>query len=265
MTLKIDRKAFFDGVRKEKFFGPRLSQEVVANLTTILDAIEDEPLVSNSSDVAYIFATVYGESYHARKNPGMNPVREGFTLTDKGARQAVGNLFRKGKIRVNYAAPDPQTGLSYYGRGYAQITWAKNYIRLGDDIGVDLYHNPDFALQKPVAAKLLVYGMVHGAYTGKALHSYAPYRYVAMRAIINGSDRAETFASHAKRFQHCVKFDITDGHPDDNAALILAGEPVAVRLNDPLPPLPVDTSTSTEYTPSFWSKVWATVVSTFSV
>lgn len=257
MTLKVNRKEFFDRVRKEKLFGPRLSQDVVANLTVILDAIEDEERINSVSDAAYIFATAYGEAYHSKKNPGLNPVREGFTLTDKGARQAVGNLFRKGKIRVNYAAPDPQTGLSYYGRGYAQITWAKNYIRLGDDIGVDLYHSPDLALSQAVAAKLLVYGMTHGSYTGKALRDYAPYDFSAMRHIINGSDRASTFASHAKRFQACIVWDITDGTPAQNGKLIVAGEPVSVRLNDPLPPLPVDTTPLPEYTSGFWAKLWA--------
>ncbi len=39
-------------------------------------------------------------------------------------------MFREG-ISKNYALPDPRTGLSYFGRGYVQLTWYDNYLKEG--------------------------------------------------------------------------------------------------------------------------------------
>lgn len=60
----------------------------------------------------------------------------------------------------------------YYGRGFVQITWKKNYEKLGDVLGVNLVDFPDKALNTNIAADIIVIGMVKGLFTGKKLLQY---------------------------------------------------------------------------------------------
>src|SRR5689334_9402292 len=83
MTRKIiDRKAFFDHVRKS-LFGGQLSKSQVANMSAILDAIEACG-IQNSFHAAHPLATAFIEV-----GRNMAPIREGFKLTDAAARKYV--------------------------------------------------------------------------------------------------------------------------------------------------------------------------------
>jgi predicted chitinase len=42
----------------------------------------------------------------------------------------------------------------YYGRGYIQLTWQKNYAAAGKALGVDLLGSPGLALEPAIAAKI---------------------------------------------------------------------------------------------------------------
>ncbi|TOE35570.1 hypothetical protein CGJ43_25525, partial [Vibrio parahaemolyticus] len=57
--------------------------------------------------LAYVLATTYHETGHT-----MKPIEE----------------WGKGQGRP-YGEPDPETGQTYYGRGYVQLTWLANYIK----------------------------------------------------------------------------------------------------------------------------------------
>lgn len=90
----------------------------------------------------------------------------------------------------------------YYGRGFVQLTWKRNYERFGNLLGIDLVNNPDLALQPDVAAKILVIGMRDGLFTGRRLSHYfragkAPQWYSA-RQIVNGTFHADRVAAAAK-------------------------------------------------------------------
>ena len=65
-----------------------------------------------------------------------------------------------------YHLPDPVTGQVYYGRGYVQLTWAENYKKMGQAIGMGdrLYRNPDLVLDPEIAAKILFVGMIKGKF-----------------------------------------------------------------------------------------------------
>lgn len=203
MTLN---KAFFDSVREQYLFGPVLTQGVVDTLIGISD-FSNKSGVSDKNHLAYIFATALHESYSPSKNSDWLPPREGFAKTNEGAVAAVTALYNKGIIRYNYALPDKVTGLNYYGRGYVQCTFPENYKRMGERLGVDLYGNPDLMLDRGVAVKALVIGMVEGLYTGKKLSDYdsdSGFDFVEARRIINGKDRAEHIADIACKFLNSI-------------------------------------------------------------
>lgn len=155
--LKVNRTKFFNRVRGS-LFGGSLSLGQVENMEYILDAIE-AAWITNPYWAGYILATPYWEV--GRK---MAPVREGFAVSDQGARTAVTRLFNSGKIKTNYGLPDKRTGKSYYGRGYVQLTHYLNYLKTGTAIGEDLVNNPDLMLDPKISARAMVWGMRTGAY-----------------------------------------------------------------------------------------------------
>ena len=101
-------------------------------------------------------------------------------------------------------------GVKYAGRGLVQLTGARNYRTAGKRLGIDLLGNPDLALQPDVAARILIWGMGTGAFTGKALADYLPgwlgtrEQFKQARRIINGTDKADMIAGHAMRFQEAL-------------------------------------------------------------
>ena len=181
--MKIDRGKFFAGVRSRIHRG-RLYPNQVASYEAILDTAEAEG-ITDPRHLAYIFATTRGEVGTA-----MQPVRE----------------IGMGRGRA-YGKPT-LTGHSYYGRGFVQITWERNYRAIGMMLGLDLVSNPDLALDRAVAAKILVRGMKAGAFTGKSLTTFINAEtcdFVSARKIINGTDRADEFAGYATEYLKAIQ------------------------------------------------------------
>ena len=94
----------------------------------------------------------------------------------------------------------------YYGRGYAQITWLKNYLANGKAIGLDeqLAIDPSKALDPSTAYQLMSQGMRNGTFTGVSLSHYiagAKCDYFNARRIINGTDRAAEIANTAETLE----------------------------------------------------------------
>lgn len=92
-------------------------------------------------------------------------------------------------------------GKRYKGRGYVQITGRNNYTNWGKRLHMNLVGNPVLAERPEVAAKILVQGMRDGSFTGKGLGDYfkgGKADFVGARAIVNGSDKAGTFAATAR-------------------------------------------------------------------
>lgn len=222
---RLDRKRFFDAIRP-LFKG--LSQSQVDGINRLLDAFLLHALVLDRRHLAYILATSLHET--GRR---MQPVREGFAKTDAGARAAVANLFARGKISRNYALPN-EAGRSFYGRGDVQLTHEDNYRRMGRLLGIDLADNPDLALVAAISARILIEGITRGLslkgdFTGRAIEDYIAGNrcdYVGARRTVNGTDKAETIAGYARRFE---------------AALIAGGMPlIGTRLPDALGKTPID-------------------------
>ncbi len=130
-------------------------------------------------EAAYVLATAFWESART-----MEPVREAFWKSDG---------WRKDNLRY----------YPWFGRGYVQLTWERNYRHAGKQLGVDLTTDPDVAMRPDIAVKVLVLGMVEGWFTGKKLSDYfgagrADYRNA--RRIINGIDKADTITTIAREY-----------------------------------------------------------------
>jgi putative chitinase len=210
----IDRQRFYEAIRADRGIFPRgVAQSAVTTIDAMLDEWDRREL-NDLRWLAYMLATIRGECGDA-----MAPVREGFTKTDAEARAFVR------RQRYPYAAV--VNGNVYYGRGLVQLTWERNYVVMGRLLGIDLHNNPDLALVPDIAVQILFEGMLRGEsgkgdFTGKSLEDYfngTREDWLNARRIINGTDKASTFAAWGKRF---------------HAALVSAYESVAVSFSRPV-------------------------------
>lgn len=149
----MDRAFFFDWIRP--LFGGSLEQSQVDGMNYILNAWEAEPKYSDDLRwLAYALATTFHETAQT-----MQPIEE----YGRGA-------------GMPYGVPDPQTGQTYYGRGFVQLTWHENYATADKEIGLtgdaSLVWNADNALDPAIAAEVMFRGMVEGWFTGKQLDQY---------------------------------------------------------------------------------------------
>jgi putative chitinase len=180
--VPIDRDKFFARARASVFHGD-MSQSQVDGTNDLLDAFEAyyAPQEGDVRWLAYELATAFHETAFT-----MLPVAE----------------IGRGHSRP-YGKPDPDTKQIYYGRGYVQLTWKYNYAKMSTICGVDLVANPDLALRPDLAAKIMLYGMSMGSFTGRKLADYiTPHSidFLSARAIINGKDCEAQIAAYARNF-----------------------------------------------------------------
>lgn len=177
----FDPAAFFAGIRGA--FGP-LSQDQVDGFSAVLAALKGW----DRTWVAYALATAWHETAKT-----MQPIKElGGPAYFTRMYDINGDRPAKARELGNLAAGD---GARYAGRGYVQLTGKTNYARYG------IADSPDDAMKPDVAAKILRDGMEAGRFTGKKLADYLPGDYFNARRIINGLDKAEAIATHAKGFE----------------------------------------------------------------
>lgn len=182
--MKFDRKTFFDSFRP--FYKNKrgvLDASTVQAVEFLLDAFENQNIITSIPQIAYCWGTIAHETDWKFK-----PIRE--------YRAKVGSKGRANQDRYWL------TG--YYGRGYVQITWKRNYKLLGSKIGVDLVNSPDLALKPEVAFKILIVGMSQGLFTGKKLSDYiygVKKDYEGARKVINGTDKKDLIAGYAEAFE----------------------------------------------------------------
>ncbi|GAB3325435.1 hypothetical protein GCM10027299_23540 [Larkinella ripae] len=197
--LSFNRKKFFDTYRNR--FG-KLTQSLVDALDFLIDQIEQDERFSDSEkdrrQLAYCLATFKWETAHT-----MEPIDE-FGSTDRFNR-LYGPETKVGRVLGNTQAGD---GARFKGRGYVQLTGRNNYKRAGALLGVDLISNPDLAKKPELAYRIAVQGMKEGWFTGKRLDQFikdqVPPEYEKARSIINGTDKAQTIADMARRFDEVL-------------------------------------------------------------
>ena len=110
----FNRDVFFNAVRGSLFHGG-MTQPQVDGMNAILDAWEENPRSDNLRHLAYPLATTAHETGFT-----MQPIEE----------------YGKGQ-GMEYGKKDPETGQTYYGRGYVQLTWRDNYARADKELGFE--------------------------------------------------------------------------------------------------------------------------------
>jgi putative chitinase len=178
-VIRFDRKVFFDAVRQKPFRG-KLTQEQVDGMEFLLGAWEDSPESPDLRHFAYMLATTFWETART-----MQPIEE----------------FGKGAGH-SYGRPDPETGQTYYGRGYVQLTWRDNYRRASSQLGLtggpkDLEWHAEKALDHAIAWDVMSEGMMEGWFTGKKLPDYfnaSTDNSIGARRIINPDDKGRLIA-----------------------------------------------------------------------
>jgi hypothetical protein len=137
----------------------------------------------------------------------------------------------------------------YFGRGFVQLTWLKNYQKYNDLLQLDMVANPTIACRSDVALFILVHGCYYGVFTGRGFndyHSSGPDDFSDMRAIVNGSDRSELIASYARKFLSAnLAGNKTEVKPSKTPLQVLKDKqkplespPVVLDASEPALPLP---------------------------
>lgn len=204
-------EAFFDHIRS-RIFGGRLRQSQVDGINAILNATVGLPI----SHRAYILATAAFETAWT-----VQPIRE----------------YGQGKGRT-YGKPGKHGGQIAYGRGFAQLTWDRNYEKADKELGLDgaLVADYDLALDPEIAADILVRGCSEGWFTGKKLSDYLPGDYVNARRVVNGTDKAHQIAAQARTFEDALRLAEM---PQDGPVVVEAPtqEPVPPVVVEPVAPV----------------------------
>lgn len=177
--------AFFANIRNEGLFHA-ISTDQLAGINAILAAMAGDPLAYT----AYALATSYHET-----NQTMQPVIEAYWLSE---------AWRQTHLRY----------YPYYGRGFVQLTWQKNY-QLADNqlnLGGSLMANLNRALELGIAAQVLRKGMDAGWFSAKKFSDYlpaagtaTPAQFASARRIINGLDKNILIAGYATNFQTALQ------------------------------------------------------------
>ena len=169
----MDRKAFFDAVRRNPFPG-KLESWQVDGLSRILDYRAEKWPKMSDEELAYLLATVFHETAAT-----MQPI------TERGS---------SAYLRSKPYWP-------WIGRGLIQLTWLYNYRRFN-------VKTPEDACSWPVALDVAFRGMIAGLFTGKKLSDYirpGNVDYVNARRIINGTDKAQLVAGYHYDFLAALK------------------------------------------------------------
>ncbi len=175
----MNAESFFKSIGENENIGP-LSEHQKDGFNSILAEFAIQGL-TDKRYLAYMLGTAWHETART-----MQPIKE----------------FHEGDGHV-YAEIDKVTRKKYYGRGLVQITWSDNYKKMGHLLGIDLYTNPDLALQPKVAIQIMFKGMLGGHFTGKRLSDYfgsVTNDPVGARRIINGIDKAQLIAGYHYHF-----------------------------------------------------------------
>jgi hypothetical protein len=171
----FSRKVFFDVVRANLFHGG-MTQSQVDGMEAILAAWEANPRSDNLRHLSYPLATTAHETGFT-----MQPIEE----------------YGKGS-GMEYGKVDPETGQTYYGRGYVQLTWRDNYARADQELGFSgdgsCEWQAENALDPETAAEVMFQGMEEGWFRSDSKGKQTLERYFSdtaddsygAREIING-------------------------------------------------------------------------------
>jgi len=203
--MRLDRNKFFDGFRDR--LDSTIEQEQVEGLEFILGRMENDPFWKHIPQIAYALATVFHETAGS-----FQPVEEGYYLGAKA------KAFQK-KLRY----------FPWFGRGYVQLTWKRNYELAKRELDVDFIADPNAVMDPANSYRILTLGMHQGWFTGKKLDDYIKSDekdYVEARKIINGTDKAGLIAGYARSFEKILTASLVT---NDSNSPEIAG----IEIDDP--------------------------------
>jgi hypothetical protein len=206
----MDRKKFFDAIRKP-LFGGKLSASQVAGITRLLDVWESHYAADGScEELSYDLGTSFHETAAT-----MQPIME------RGPRKYFNKYEPGTKLGKILGNTKPGDGFLFRGEGDVQNTGRSNAAkatrRLNKMFGlnIDLEANPSLRGDPIISAHSLFLGNREGWWTGKALGRFIDgiderddedvKEYIAGRGVVNGSDKAEKIAGHAVIFETALR------------------------------------------------------------
>ena len=181
-----------------------LSQEAVDNINLIVETCEKYNLTYPQT--SYVLATTFWETARTFK-----PIEE----YGKGKGRKYGTIYTNTEgVKYGIAGSGGDTYLYsdyphlYYGMGFVQLTHWVNYKFAGEQLGIDLLHNPHLALNAKYAAEILVRGFVQGWFTSKKISDYINDKnkgLLGARRCINGNDKAKEIADIAVGMEKALR------------------------------------------------------------
>ena len=153
----------------------------------VMDAIKwecESQGIGLDAQIAYVLATVDLETGGC-----FEPIKESFWLSEK---------WRRKNLRY----------YPYYGRGFVQLTWRRNYRKYSKILDIDLESNPNLVMKPNISLFILVHGFKNGVFTGKRLDQYVNIDkcdFVNARRCINGTDKAVEIAEMAGDYLENLK------------------------------------------------------------
>lgn len=208
----LDRKAFYAELRKRNsgVFGTSLSQGQVDGIENLLNVWKDFFIDGPAEELAYNLGTAYHETAHT-----MQPI------TERGRRSYFDKYepgTRIGKVLGNTLRGD---GWRFRGEGHVQNTGRANAHKATHRLNqvfrlnLDLVSHPKQRGDPFISALSLFLGNREGWWTTRKLARYIDgidesddedfREYVKARAVVNGSDKAETIARYALAFERALK------------------------------------------------------------
>ena len=194
-------KIYFNFEAYKKIFNTRsLDQKFVNSINGLFQVFNEynNEDGSNPLYVAYMLATSYHETAFT-----MQAIKE-YGSYKYLSKYDTGRLA---KVLGNTPEADGD-GILYAGRGHVMITGLDNYKKFTKLLGIDLVKNPDLALDPVISAKILTIGSLRGVFTTRKLSDYIRtgkrLEFIRARAVINGTDKAESIALHAEKFLACI-------------------------------------------------------------
>ncbi|MBF8458394.1 hypothetical protein IV494_14515 [Kaistella sp. G5-32] len=218
---RIDEEFFFENyqikfpTKNKKGEIVPLSENLKSSLRIVFKGIKEyyskEKKDCDVSKISYLLATAKHET-----GSTFNPVEEANWLSWKIRKKYFEEMYDpilgKNEKRRSMALKNENNvqgdGVKYFGRGYVQITWKKNYRKMGEKFGVDLVNNPEKVLDPDLAMKIMIYGSEEGKFTGVSLNHYINSKktdYYNARRVINGTDKASTIEGYATKIESCLK------------------------------------------------------------